>query len=490
MLSLGGEYFSGIIVDPYTDFVLNPANLWFIEGRRIDYAWRLTSDYSFPFPYVNENFGYMENLLSSARMNEIIFFGPVVRGWKLALLAEWKLNSSEDNSTQYDISQSNYYYESVRNSCRTYGSDYMRVEFSAAREAGNGLVAGFRIGGLSRYYKNQDRLRWTRIRVDETLYYAPEPFVTEEIFNDNLNDDIRRNIESYMEIGIASSDGSTSISLNASRSSSFSRQNRYDLGINYDFDEYGVLNKYYYDLEEYYSRMEGDSWEFGLFGRHAFDGGITLCLEAYFETASFESYWWDDKRAYDWSDYRIRTRDFRGDGDSRRSSLAVKAGKRIAINDKLDVIAGGYASYRSETTDIQGICSSRHDLLEVEIFQSTRTSRLSGYCRTLSRFDIAAPIAFEFRPSGYFSYYAGIFTALHADRIDEDIPVILDDTTSGGHIIPETIEDYSREIYTACNYRTGFSLNYRESYRISFYTESELLPANRTSYCFDLSLGF
>ncbi len=515
--SLGGRYVSGIIPDFYTDLHINPAYSSFAEGLTLNYGQRNVPAIRFPFPCLRKNSSAYFPYVGSGYSQELLAYGISISEWKMAIDVEWHWSDQDGVDTWFDYDA--YMPNRIR---QYYGEDFntsryifRRGNFIIAHPIGDGYVMGVRIGG-SQWDNSSSNVRETH-----NIYYwieeePPELRLSEESHLLYANEDIARITRMMFQVGILSrSDNGigSGISMLVSMDKLHSRTHNNDFRTTSRYDNSSEIDIYEYEDLEWRDKRYGDLWAFHLQGHHILPLDIRLFLEGGFALSDYQTDWRDHLDYLRWGDYFlsrevIASTALSGEGSFKEINCLAKIGRKTRIMRNLEVTTGLYGFYEKEWSD-------ENPLVEDQAVLNIDTERLefTGSRRTTISYEtatsgIACPIAIEYKPSKYFSFFSGFVVTVTWEKDNEEIniPEVYDIIQHPGplynhvqfvsssltnsnqtHTSDRNVEE---RLSSSRQATLGFSLHYQDRLFVDVYTGTNVLPDHLSSLIVDVRYKF
>ncbi len=512
--ALGGSAVSGIIPDYYTDLVFNPAYASLSEAFTINYGYRNSPQYEFPFFNLNRDFRFFTLETGEYRTNELLAYGIKAWGWKFALISEWYAYTNDDTKSYLDKYNS---ISDYRNMARTWRNNTDRSYFhgaaSCSRYIGDDHIFGLRVGAFNYYnrYTNQSSEYTERYRFsDQSL----ETYLSNFNRQYSYNEKTQRWTSPYLQMGLllnADTQTSSEVTLKVSRSDVYIRQEDFRLAIENYYDAFGTRTTHEYGRYDFIDDKNGDMWSLDLWIKHTFGNGFRLFAGGGYSTAAYDGDWLEDQRDYAWRD---KVADFNahqnltGEGDLTGFTLFAKTGKTVRIERRIDVTAGIGGSVTSLLNDEKPnallTIKTVHDNVEDEY---TSLNPIRFEMERLSA-QLVLPVAVEFKPARYVRIFGGFTTRVTWNRRTEKyaIPQIFSEDmqsasaafrSSGGKRrmlgSPSEMtnaENCEENVSTSHGSTFGFSLNYGNRLFFDLYSGSDLTPDSMEYLIIDLRYRF
>jgi hypothetical protein len=490
IFSLGGSVVSGIIPDLYTDLSINPAYACLADRLTCNYGRRNTSGFDMLFPHLSG--GVTGHQYGT---DEVSIYGMRISNWRAALSAQWQLGQDESNESRTEIGTQQHPYIAALHAYDGSDDDFARIDLVAARPIGERSIVGFRLQA-SGYYNS-----YSYILSRETDWFANGPFteIAEKYTFYQATPRHGRELCFDFKAGVARRAGTgieSELVLRASRCSLDYRNQTYSLETSENYNAGQVLYDYWYLKKVGNDAREGSLWIYGLSLRHTFRGGIRVYSGGSLSTGSYDAEWTDDERYISWdystNDERMASGEFTGTGSQWEASYFLKGGKTVSLLEILDLTIGLYGGLRRTHAEESPVIHYSQSLDEGDTIRIDQPSSLKY---TGTSVDIYVPLAVEFRPASYFSFFSGF--RIHgrwSKEVTEKPALTLFDyrpphtafipggasrSAAAGQavIIPETsVTDWRRAWYTDNTVTLGFSLHYRDRFFIDVYSEAAIVP--------------
>jgi len=517
ILSLGGRYVSGIIPDFYTDLYINPAYSSIAEGLTLNYGQRNVPIVRFPFPSLRKNSSAYFPYVGSGYSQELLAYGISVSEWKMAIDVEWHWGDQDGADTWFDYDA--YMPNRVR---QYYGEDFStsrnifwRGNFTVAHPIGDDYVMGVRIGG-SQWDNSSSKIRETYSNYYWIEEEPPELRLSDESYLLYTNEDIARITRMMLQIGILrrSDRGmSSGISMLVSMDKLHSRTHRNDFRTISVYDNSSEIDLYEYEDLEWRDKRYGDLWAFHLQGHHIFPLGIRLFMEGGFALSDYKTDWRDHLDYLRWGDYYVSrevvaSTAFSGEGSFKEINYLAKIGRTTRIMRNLEVTTGLYGFYEKEWSDENPLVEDRAVLnIDTEGLEFTGSRRTTISYETETS-GIACPIAIEYKPSKYFSFFSGFVVKVTWEKNTEEfnVPEVYDIIQHPGSLYnniqfvsfsptntnqAQTSDRNVDERLSSSRQATlGFSLHYQDRLFVDVYTGTNVLPDHLSSLIVDLRYKF
>ncbi len=514
--SLGGSAVSGIIPDYFMDLVINPAYAAIADELTVNYGYRSSPSQVLPFPYLNSYFKLQRSSTSGLSTSELTAYGIRISSWRFALAAEWRFDRFDETDSSFERTTNRWsdgFINDYSNNQYINDSDYWRIDLSAAHSIGGEHAVGVRFGG-SEYYHSYYRRRSTLTESYSHSEYLDEIILRDEYSRDNLDSRLFRWPSVYLQIGLLlgkSRKEPSEIVFSISRDPISSHYDNYYMSASQYYDQYSEIEKYIYHFDEWRDNRKGDLWTFNLSGRHTLPSGVRLFLGGGFETSSYELDWSTIAKDYKWdpsTTYNINSNALYGDGDCKDISFFTKVGKTFSIHNKLDITIGARAIIERYWSDENPRATSIITHETYLAHDSISCAQKLRFESTTTKLGFLCPIALEYRPSGYFSCFAGFAADINwKSKTDEyTIPDPYSDILSSNTLFNRLTKIYgdpsnqSYKMSKAKNTRDeldtrrlatfGFSTRYKDRLFLYIYTGSDLTPDSVTNTVLDIRYVF
>jgi hypothetical protein len=504
--SLGGGHVSGIIPDLYTDLAINPAYAQFADRLTINFERRTIYGFAPTFPFLSEspssNLSYS---LSSYMTSELSLYGMRLSSWRAALFIQWRLDQSEYQSADYDLS---YIFTRSYVYGRSDDSDFGRIDLVAGRSIGDSCALGFRLQACG-WYESSSFAHTTVSDYYRDTYYT-EPY--EEYKDQGADSYLGRRISLDFETGLVKKgDGGsrTELILQASIHPVDYRDQSIYLYIDKYFNATQDISSYRYDKNTWSDEREGELWTLGLSMRHIFPAGIRIYAGGAVSTATYDAEWSAVQDDYEWnsSTDRILSGEFDCEGSFREASCFLKGGKIFGLRSNLDLYVGLHGEFKwshAEEDPVIRYAYAKHESTDSVLIEQPSSLEYTGTAA-----NIYFPLSIEFRPSGYFTFFSG-FTLCgewYKYVTDRPMPSLFyynhptgSVSSSGAGLVsaspqiliyPEaTVTDWRRKWSTSSAVTLGFSIHLRDRFFIDVYSQAEIIPSSLQNSMLDVRYVF
>jgi hypothetical protein len=501
--ALGGGAVSGIIPDYITDLYANPAFASFAGGLAINYGYRQPPAVSMPtFNIIDLDHYPRYYNLAFGKSHEVILYGVTASKWSFACAAQWRLATEErttvepveDNMSSYgsfERIQYQYYERS--------DDEIWRIDAALSCAVGERSALGFRIGASGFYKGPQDR------DIRTTYYYNFDPVLeVHERLIDGFTENRKRRFSLFAQAGLlGESDGGDRRGLTArvSLNDYYSIYHTYSLSVEKYYDDSNVINQYYYNLDEWRERREGDLYRYDLYGRYTFASGLRIFAGCGFGVRDYTAAWLDHEQVIRWGGSSendlLFSRSAPGSGDYRVLSLFAKIGRTFPVTDTIDITAAFAAFGGFERSEERAVLTGQGR--DVDLLGDTTVDITGDLMIDLETTELSCdiPLAVEFRPSGYFSLFSAlVVNVTYVEATSEFyIPSLIDLVSSyyglgdeygaGGYGGKS-----SRTVTSTPRAAIGCSLRYRDRFFFDIYSGSDITPESITNLVLDARYTF
>ena len=509
--ALGGSAVSGIIPDTLTDLAINPS--YIALSNRLSLTLQLY-DRSEPVLYfpIHNHYLYLYNDFETYDIKRITASGMKMKDWFLLLSAGWHIKNTDDSNIRY-YQYIDSKFPSVEKDQWTnrHYEEYLTANINIARYISRETIVGlkFRIDDTYKkdtshrnditvhYYINDDRALLDRIN----KRYA-EQEKTWRRFEPSIELSLLR-----LEKGRPRNEYSLSISRNdASHISMYDEaQSRTD------YNNMEILTDHDFSEEITRENNRGNIWSMQFETRQFLHSGFIVYFSSSYSFSRYSARWLINNDYYDWStdDDLMNSSGFKCSGNLDGVAIMLKTGKRYRLGNKMYITGGVRSSYSGEWI-------SEKPLIHFNKIHETDTvtALSSRELHLISSKDISAsigfPIAFEFIPVRYFSFYAGYYVALsYHHYFDKNVPIPAaspeeyylrvsnrgalqgSHATCYGSMIPYELTGNEKERFEGLKYLTlGFAFDVKDRFFIDLYTKSDLSLSYLRSATADLRFAF
>lgn len=510
--ALGGEAVAGIITDYYTDLMLNPAYAGLAGEFTLNYGQRESPSRAFPYSHLNKQLNIITHTTGAYRTNELLAYGIDLWGWKLAVASEWYVNNSDDTDLDYDQYQYGTNYRIMAVTTRRYDKrNYLHAALSCSKRLGGNRILGIRIGAFD-YYNRHIYQRNLQMERHNFIEGTGEWFLTETEERYELDENTQRWVSPYMQIGLLH-DGGTEAVVTVSYDPVYIRWEEFSLFIENRYNESTqARTDYYYDRENWIDRRDGDVWSFGLSGRHAFANGFRIFAGGAYSTAAYDAGWMYCLRDYWWREYLNDFNTYQslaGEADFSKILCFVRGGRTFNLERRLDVTAGFSCRFTRSLNDEELYATLFQNTVSDEEEERTTVSGPAHLEIERLSARLIIPLAVEFRPVGYFTFFGGLTTHFEWTWDNEELgilpvftnisqihPLPAQPAVAGGRVAlrqlieEKTIESSDETMTSFFSGTFGFSLRYRERLFFDIYSGSDLTPDLMAFLYLDLRYEF
>lgn len=512
--ALGGSAVSGIIPDYYTDLAFNPAYASLADALTINYGQRNTPAYEFPFFSLDQNLNLRSVTMYQQRTNEILSYGIEAKGWKFALIAEWRLRTSDETSSDIE----SYSSMDIQSEITTISRDndkyhYAHGAISCSRYIGDDHALGLRLGTFTYYtlYSHQwsrhdERHRFTDQYAEQYLSYVSKRY--------SYDEKTRRWAALYLHMGLllnARTESPSEVIFRVSLNDVFTRLENFNLRIQNEYEWDGRRTAHAYDRGDFIDGADGDVWSLDLWLKHMFGNGFRVFAGGGYRTAGYDGDWVHENRDYGWDnqlrDY-LSNQYLTGEGDYSRISTFARMGKTARLERRIDLTAAIGGSFTRSMNDEQPFAYSTIQRTHDDNMHTvTSSNRIRFEIERLTA-QLTLPLAVEFRPAPYVRLFGGFRTRVTWSRRTETCssPAIFSDDMSavstaarsnGGArpalastAEPTSVENCHEEVSTYHEATFGFSFNYRKRLVFDLYSGADLTPDHMDYLILDLRYRF
>jgi hypothetical protein len=442
--------------------------------------------------------------LSFNPSNEIAIRGLTLGSWRAALAAEWTLNSEQTSEYASEL-RANYNQVRRRSIIDDRDADAWMFDVAAARILGGNRVLGFRFRASGYYHRLQNASQ-------ETVYDYYGVEVGTLRISDKYNDlveSLHRRIAFDFQMSLANREAEgidDEFILSVSRLSPDRLAQEYDENKGWHYDISGEMSRYEAIRDFWSDARSGDLWRFGASYRGALGAGVRVFAGGAISSAAYDASYGYTIEETEWNYGPILTDRFTESSGGSGGGAFLKAGRQCALHRALDIYIGLRASFASTRAEEKTLVRNRF----IENNQS-----MLGYDATVDlaytsmRAELGVPVSIEYRPTGWFSYFASFVPGASWQRtaaekpqtssFEYSVPFARSSRTcispawksSGQTFDPSTVEESVEEsLDSSHDICLGFSLRYAERLSLEFYTGTSILPTSFSAVYGTVMYGF
>jgi len=496
-ISALGAWSAWLIPDRLTDLTYNPAHAWDAGTLTLNYRYGNSSSYSYPFPVALGDVRPESSAFTEGGTDEIRMTGATAWGWRWALETEWSVyhrdGCEQSDANPYDRMDNGRYRVEMTEYCDVDDDNFVRMDLAAARGLGDRTVLGLRAGGSYRYYddNSSDQSLYEYYEYDESSgEYWPS---SSRLWN-VISERSAKTYSGYLEAGMTWNDSSELVLSGGYAKGTFNNA-PHNLLVDKDFSRFtGVLETYFYRLEESDAVRDGNSWMLSLMARKRLDDGLVMVLGGSYERGDYDSDWHEYYDEYSWGGYSnlqaVDHLELPTGGTRSRSYATFKAGKTYNLEDRLDLTPGVWLVYQKVKFEEDGISYFSSSIVEDGTPLEVQSRFPVSFATSESITSLLFPLSIEFRAASFFSLYSGFSARFTWQRdVNENTSHFTEMGMEETTIPEEIVTEYNR-VESLMDATLGFSLRFREKLFLDMYTGSTIVPQSIKNYLFELRYVF